>query len=575
MRKLLRAGLTAATICLAALAAPAFAICPNPNPNPAQRTASDFDGDCKSDVLWRNTSTGEDYVFFMNGTAVASEGSLRTVAEYWTLAGIGDFDGDGKADILWRNTSTGENYVFFMIAPAVASEGSLRTVAVDWTLAGIGDFNGDGKADILWRNTSTGENYVFFMNGPAVASEGTVRTVSPSWMSMPPATGYAGVDVGAPALAGATSVITPGSAYDVTAAGADIQGASDQFHFAYKVLSGDFDLPVRVASLTAVNVWSKAGLMARETLAADSREVSVFATPAAGYEFQYRATAGALAQKVDSVQQVSYPNTWVRLKRAGNVFTSYTSADGMTWTAFGTTTLALPATVFLGMATTSHNVAQTVLAQYRNLTPGSALPDTTPPSIPGGLTAVAVSGSRINLSWNASTDNVGVAGYKVLRGGVQIATTSALTYADTGLSPSTAYSYTVAAYDTAGNTSAPSSAASATTQAATPPSIPTGLSATAISGSQINQSWSASTDPVGVTGYNVMRNGVLIAAVSALTYADTGLSPSTTYTYTVAAFNAAGYTSAPSTAASATTMPAAAGGNRTAPLGTNLTGIVA
>src|SRR6267378_287838 len=416
MRKLLRAGLTAATICLAALAAPAFAICPNPNPNPAQRTASDFDGDCKSDILWRNTSTGENYAFFMNGPAVASEGSLRTVAVYWTLAGIGDFDGDGKADILWRNTSTGENYVFFMNGPAVASEGSLRTVAVDWTLAGIGDlngaskadilwrntstgenyvffmngpavasegslrtvavywtlaglgdFDGDGKADILWRNTSTGENYVFFMNGPAVASEGTVRTVSPSWMSMPPTTGYAGVDVGAPALAGATSVITPGSAYDVTAAGADIQGASDQFRFEYKVQSGDFDLPVRVASLTAVNVWSKAGLMARETLAADSREVSVFATPAAGYEFQYRATAGALAQKVDSVQQVSYPNTWVRLKRAGNVFTSYTSADGMTWTAFGTTTLALPATVFLGMATTSHNVAQTVLAQYRNL----------------------------------------------------------------------------------------------------------------------------------------------------------------------------------------------------------------
>src|SRR6267378_1911492 len=186
MRKLLRAGLTAATICLAALAAPAFAICPNPNPNPAQRTASDFDGDCKSDILWRNTSTGENYLFFMNGPAVASEGSLRTVAEYWTLAGIGDFDGDGKADILWRNTSTGENYAFFMNGPAVASEGSLRTVAVDWTLAGIGDFNGDGKADILWRNTSTGENYVFFMNGPAVASEGSLRTVADlNWKVQP------------------------------------------------------------------------------------------------------------------------------------------------------------------------------------------------------------------------------------------------------------------------------------------------------------------------------------------------------------------------------------------------------
>src|SRR6266850_2980753 len=598
MRKLLRAGLTAATICLAALAAPAFAICPNPNPNPAQRVAADFNGDCKSDVLWRNTSTGENYFYFMNGLSIASQGPLYTEADQaWQVAGIGDFNGDGKADILWRNARTGENYIYFMNGLTIAAQGPVYPVADQawqvagigdfdgdgkadilwrnrttgesyiyfmnaliipaqgpvypvadqaWQVAGIGDFNGDGKADILWRNTSTGENYFYLMNGLSIASQGALYTVPQSWKAMPAATQYTGLDVGAPALVGWTNVIVAGSAYDVTAAGADIYGASDQFRFEYKVQSGDFDLPVRVASLTAVNAWSKAGLMARENMAADSREVSVFATPAGGYEFQYRATAGALVQKVDSVQKVSYPNTWVRLKRAGNVFSSYTSVDGMTWTAFGTTTLALPATVFLGMATTSHNVAQTVLAQYRNLTAGSALPNTTPPSIPGGLTAVAVSGSQINLSWNASTDNVGVAGYKVLRGGVQIATTSALTYADTALSPSTAYSYAVAAYDTAGITSAPSSAASATTQAATPPSIPTGLSASAISASQINLSWNASTDPVGVTGYNVMRNGVLIAAVSVLTYADTGLSPSTTYPYTVAAFNAAGYTSAQS-----------------------------
>src|SRR5437764_14988329 len=105
--------------------------------------------------------------------------------------------------------------------------------------------------------------------------------------------------------------------------------------------------------------------MARESVTADSREVSVFATPAGGYEFQYRATAGAFVQKVDSVPLVSYPNTWVRLQRAGNVFSSYTSSDGTTWTALGTTTLALPVTVFLGMAVTSHNPAQTVVGKFR------------------------------------------------------------------------------------------------------------------------------------------------------------------------------------------------------------------
>ena len=90
-----------------------------------------------------------------------------------------------------------------------------------------------------------------------------------------------------------------------------------------------------------------------------------------------------------------------------------------------------------------------------------------------------------------------------------------------------------------------------------------------MSTSQINLSWSASTDNIGVSAYNVWRDGVQVATTSALTYADTGLSPSTTYTYTVAAFDAAGNVSPPSVAASATTLPGA-GGNSTSPLGTNL-----
>ncbi|MBI5555734.1 MAG: fibronectin type III domain-containing protein, partial [Elusimicrobia bacterium] len=91
-------------------------------------------------------------------------------------------------------------------------------------------------------------------------------------------------------------------------------------------------------------------------------------------------------------------------------------------------------------------------------------PDTTPPTVPANLTATAISSTQINLSWTASTDNVGVAGYKVYRGGIQIATvTSGTTYSDTGLSPSTTYSYTVSAYDAAGNVSEQSVSVTATT----------------------------------------------------------------------------------------------------------------
>src|SRR6267154_1755949 len=196
--------------------------------------------------------------------------------------------------------------------------------------------------------------------------------------------------------------------------------------------------------------------------------------------------------------------------------------------------------------------------------------DTTAPSVPGGLAAVAASSSQINLSWYASTDNVGVTGYRVFRAGTLLATLGAVTtYQNTGLTPSTSYSYTVQAIDAAGNASAQSAAASATTQAAldtTAPTAPTGVAALAVSSSQINLSWSASTDNVGVTGYRVFRAGTLLATLGAVTtYQNTGLTPSTSYSYTVQAIDAAGNASAQSASASATTQQAAPVADTTAP----------
>src|SRR5437773_4943418 len=124
----------------------------------------DFDGDGKADILWRNTSTGENYIWLMNGLSTASEGSVNFVdpASGWEVQGIGDFDGDGKADLLWRNTSTGENYIYLMNGLTIASQGSINAVGDQaWQVKGIGDFDGDGRADILWRNAVTGENYIW------------------------------------------------------------------------------------------------------------------------------------------------------------------------------------------------------------------------------------------------------------------------------------------------------------------------------------------------------------------------------------------------------------------------------
>ena len=98
-------------------------------------------------------------------------------------------------------------------------------------------------------------------------------------------------------------------------------------------------------------------------------------------------------------------------------------------------------------------------------TGGSGGGDTTPPSTPANLSVTGVTSSSASLSWSPSTDNVGVAGYRVYRNGTQVGTTAGTSFTDTGLSPSTRYMYTVAAYDAAGNVSSQSSGATATTAA--------------------------------------------------------------------------------------------------------------
>jgi hypothetical protein len=153
--------------------------------SPLHAAVSDFDNDGKSDIFWRHAVTGQNYLYPMNGLQVlASEGYVRTVASAdWQVSGVGDFNGDSRADTLWRNSATGENYVYLMNGKQVLAEGYIRTVpSQSWQVAGVGDFNADGRADILWRNGQTGENYLYMMNGLTISSEGYVRTVAdPQW----------------------------------------------------------------------------------------------------------------------------------------------------------------------------------------------------------------------------------------------------------------------------------------------------------------------------------------------------------------------------------------------------------
>jgi fibronectin type 3 domain-containing protein len=187
-------------------------------------------------------------------------------------------------------------------------------------------------------------------------------------------------------------------------------------------------------------------------------------------------------------------------------------------------------------------------------------PDTSPPTVPAGVSTTAVSPGEIDLSWSASTDNVGVTGYTVYRNGAVLATTSAgvTAWADTTVAAATTYAYSVDAFDAAGNHSAKSAPVSATTPAAPdtqPPTVPAGVAAKVGPAGEVDVSWSAATDDVAVTGYTVYRNGAMLAAVagSTLAYADRTVVGITTYSYTVDAFDAAGNHSAQSLTANVTT----------------------
>lgn len=191
-----------------------------------------------------------------------------------------------------------------------------------------------------------------------------------------------------------------------------------------------------------------------------------------------------------------------------------------------------------------------------------APPDTTAPTVPTNLIATPISSSQISLSWTASTDNVGVTGYFVYRNGTQIANvTTGTSYQDTGLTASTLYSYTLAAYDAVPNVSAQSGATTATTQptASVIPTVPQNLTATAVSSSQINLSWSLSTynGPAPYPWYHIFKNGASYDFVDVLSYSDNGfgagLPASTLATYTVSAYTPTNE-SAQSTSASATTQ---------------------
>lgn len=188
-------------------------------------------------------------------------------------------------------------------------------------------------------------------------------------------------DVGSPQRGGSARQTPEG--LEIIAGGRDIWGNRDECHFYHVRISGDFELRVRIASLTMADVYTKAGLMIRSSLAAEADHVFLLAfgdnqprnNNNGGLEFQHRLAANGDCVAVYPPQPlavpadfpVHYPNVWLRLRRRRDVFAAESSQDGVNWKKYCDHAQAFPDSSYLGIAVTSHNEKEAVTGVFSHL----------------------------------------------------------------------------------------------------------------------------------------------------------------------------------------------------------------
>jgi hypothetical protein len=153
------------------------------DPNWKIEAIKDFTGDGKVDLLWRNSSTGKNSIWQLDGTTFVTSIALTAVPDpTWEIVGVADFTGDGKADLLWRNSSTGKNSIWQLDGTTFVTSIALTAVAdTNWKIVEVTDFTGDGKADLLWRNSSTGKNSIWQLDGTTYSTTFSLPTQDAKW----------------------------------------------------------------------------------------------------------------------------------------------------------------------------------------------------------------------------------------------------------------------------------------------------------------------------------------------------------------------------------------------------------
>jgi phospholipase/lecithinase/hemolysin len=194
----------------------------------------------------------------------------------------------------------------------------------------------------------------------AQVSYGSSQTISSTSVQItvtnnpgsPPSPPWQHQDIGQVGYPGNAYVSLNGS-FTVSGSGADIWGAADGFQYLFQAITGDATIVAKITGVQNTDGFAKACLMFRANLASDSPNAAVFITPAAGTGFQWRNAAGGDSDYVQGVD-ATVP-CWLKLQRAANTFTGFTSPDGSNWTSIGSTTILMNSNIYAGIAVTAHN----------------------------------------------------------------------------------------------------------------------------------------------------------------------------------------------------------------------------
>jgi regulation of enolase protein 1 (concanavalin A-like superfamily) len=231
-------------------------------------------------------------------------------------------------------------------------------------------------------------------------------------------------DVGSVGQTGSASYSN--GVFTVAGAGADIWGSADGFRYVYQSLSGDGTITARLTAMQNTNTYAKAGVMLRESLAANAAHVMLDARPNGGIEFMKRATTGGATSYLAGATQPA--PAWLRLSRSGSTVTASVSADGSTWTAVGTTAVTFGSTAYVGILVCSHTTTALNTSTFDNVTvSGDTAPPPPPP--PAGAEVVIyasdIPATGLNGAWQAVSATGSPNGVKLVTADSGYASTNA------------------------------------------------------------------------------------------------------------------------------------------------------